>query len=222
MAGICRRIAFFGVALALVSSIATAANAQVKVRGYTRKDGTHVQTHSRSKRDGILGNTSSTFGNANLFTNEPGTNRTPPMGFGGRRNIGLTNANANIPANAGIPTSFPMSNFVGSGNDNSGSLYSSADGSSSWLSAADREREYRRELMAQRRDDEAARRDASRKSIPYRFFWDEDYAKSKYNVAHMLYKNGNLDAARRVLTKLIDEYPETDMASRAKSTLEKF
>jgi TolA-binding protein len=51
---------------------------------------------------------------------------------------------------------------------------------------------------------------------------DEDYAKSRFNVAHMLWQNGKAEASRRNLEQLIDDYPKTDAAELAKGVLERF
>jgi hypothetical protein len=110
------------------------------------------------------------------------------------------------------------SSYSSAGNGYADSLYSPA----TWLSPADREREARREQMQERRNAEVTRREASRKSIPAKTYTEEDYAKSKFNVAHMLWQNGNLDASRKRLELLIDEYPYTDTADRARITLAKF
>lgn len=54
----------------------------VRVRGYTRKDGTWVPPHHRSAPDGRFSNNWSTAGNVNPYTGELGTLTTPP-GSGG-------------------------------------------------------------------------------------------------------------------------------------------
>lgn len=54
------------------------AQAQVKVRGYTRKDGTYVRPHVRSNPDGNFHNNWSTAGNRNPYTGKYGTKTRPP------------------------------------------------------------------------------------------------------------------------------------------------
>lgn len=51
--------------------------ADVYVNGYTRKDGTHVQSHYRSSPDGVFTNNWSTLGNINPHTGELGTRTSP-------------------------------------------------------------------------------------------------------------------------------------------------
>lgn len=45
----------------------------VSVHGYTRKDGTYVAPHMRSRPDGNLSNNWTTLGNVNPYTGKPGT-----------------------------------------------------------------------------------------------------------------------------------------------------
>src|SRR5262245_35397727 len=59
-----RCLRFFAALLAVFVLCATA-SAQVKVRGYTRKDGTYVRPHYRSKPDGVFENNWTTYGNVN-------------------------------------------------------------------------------------------------------------------------------------------------------------
>lgn len=54
----------------------------VRVRGYTKRDGTYVQPHLRSSKDGNFNNNWSTKGNYNPYTGEPGYKAYPgPTGF---------------------------------------------------------------------------------------------------------------------------------------------
>lgn len=62
--------------------IANVADAQVRVRGYTRKDGTYVRPHYRSSPDGNFYNNWSTVGNVNPYTGKPGTKTAPPPKYG--------------------------------------------------------------------------------------------------------------------------------------------
>lgn len=57
-------------------------DAAVRVRGYTRKDGTYVAPHYRSAPDGNFYNNWSTKGNVNPYTGKAGTRVTPPPGYG--------------------------------------------------------------------------------------------------------------------------------------------
>lgn len=54
-------------------SSSSAHSSSVHVRGYTRKDGTQVQSHRRSAPDGRKSNNWSTRGNVNPYTGKPGT-----------------------------------------------------------------------------------------------------------------------------------------------------
>jgi len=72
------------------------------------------------------------------------------------------------------------------------------------------------------RDAAKQRRERTWAMLPMRIYSDEDYAKSKFNVAHMLWLNGRVDASRRHLEQLIDAYPQTDTADRAKFVLARF
>lgn len=49
------------------------AHAQTYVRGYTRRDGTYVQGHYRSRPDSSVYNNYSTRGNVNPYTGQRGT-----------------------------------------------------------------------------------------------------------------------------------------------------
>jgi hypothetical protein len=51
--------------------------ADVFVRGYTRRDGTYVRPHYRSNPDGNVANNWSTRGNVNPYTGQPGTRSYP-------------------------------------------------------------------------------------------------------------------------------------------------
>jgi hypothetical protein len=55
--------------------------AQVRVRGYFRRDGTYVSPHYRSYPDGSFYNNWSTKGNVNPYTGQPGTKVAPPSGY---------------------------------------------------------------------------------------------------------------------------------------------
>jgi len=81
------------------------------------------------------------------------------------------------------------------------------------------ERQRTLQLAQERRDEEKSRRDKSRDAIPVRIWSEEQLAQSKFKVAHMLYLDGNVDAAKNVLSKLLDEFPDTATADRAKVTL---
>lgn len=51
--------------------------ADTHVNGYTRRDGTYVQPHMRSDRDGSFSNNWSSQGNVNPYTNERGYKQEP-------------------------------------------------------------------------------------------------------------------------------------------------
>lgn len=53
----------------------------VSVRGYTRSNGTYVQSHHRSAPDGIRSNNWSHYGNVNPYTGKVGTNRDGDYGY---------------------------------------------------------------------------------------------------------------------------------------------
>lgn len=72
-----------GLVLFLAVLLSSTATADVKVRGYYRKDGTYVRPHYRSNPDGNFWNNWSTVGNVNPYTGKPGTKRRPPKGYGG-------------------------------------------------------------------------------------------------------------------------------------------
>jgi hypothetical protein len=83
----------------------------------------------------------------------------------------------------------------------------------------------RERLLARRqasRDATKERRERLWASLPSPFYTDEDYAKSRYKVAHMLWQNGRVEASRRNLEQLISEYPKSDTAELAKVVLERF
>jgi len=80
-------------------------------------------------------------------------------------------------------------------------------------------------LLAKRqasRDATKERRERLWASLPMKFYSDEELARSKYNVAHMLWQNGRVEASRRNLEQLIDAYPKTNAAELAKVVLEGF
>lgn len=55
--------------------------AQVRVRGYVRRNGTYVSPHFRSAPDDRFFNNWITIGNFNPYTGQPGTNIWPPNGY---------------------------------------------------------------------------------------------------------------------------------------------
>mgnify|MGYP001614013961 CR=1 FL=1 len=66
------------VLIVLVLLGATAATAQVNVRGNVKADGTYVAPHYRSAPDGNFYNNWSTTGNVNPYTGKLGTQNSPP------------------------------------------------------------------------------------------------------------------------------------------------
>jgi hypothetical protein len=67
-------LAVCAVTLALVG----AAQAQVHVRGYTRKDGTYVAPYTRTAPDNTINNNYSTYPNVNPYTGQEGTRAPNP------------------------------------------------------------------------------------------------------------------------------------------------
>ena len=67
------------VVVVLVLVITTVANADVRVRGHYRSNGSYVQSHYRSNPDGIRSNNWSTRGNVNPYTGKRGTKRLSSM-----------------------------------------------------------------------------------------------------------------------------------------------
>lgn len=64
----------FIIALMAIAMIApVAANAQTRVRGYYRSDGTYVQPHYRSSPNNTTSDNYSTRGNVNPYTGQAGT-----------------------------------------------------------------------------------------------------------------------------------------------------
>ncbi|XOK60595.1 hypothetical protein ACJ7K1_29455 [Paenibacillus elgii] len=57
----------------LALSFAGSASAATKVKSYTKKSGTHVQSHNRSNKDKSFKNNWSTKGNTNPYTGKKGT-----------------------------------------------------------------------------------------------------------------------------------------------------
>ena len=75
----------FGAVVAAASLFAgSQADADVRVRGYYRSNGTYVQPHYRSNPDGLLYNNWSTYPNINPYTGRTGTLRAPSYSSGYR------------------------------------------------------------------------------------------------------------------------------------------
>ena len=109
----------------------------------------------------------------------------------------------------------PSSSRAGEGS------YASLHGSLPPQTPWELERQRVSQLAQARRDDEQSRREKSRDAIPVRVWSQEQLAQAKFKVAHMLFQDGNIDAAKNVLSKLVDEFPDTATADRAKVTLAK-
>jgi opacity protein-like surface antigen len=60
-------------ALFAVALVAPSVSAQVRVKGYTRSDGTYVAPHYRSSPNSTTQDNYSTRGNVNPYTGQPGT-----------------------------------------------------------------------------------------------------------------------------------------------------
>jgi hypothetical protein len=74
---------FLGLALLATTVIGVIdAAADVRVRGYHRRDGTYVQPHWRSSPNSTPNDNWSTYPNVNPHTGQPGT-RSPEPGYGG-------------------------------------------------------------------------------------------------------------------------------------------
>ena len=96
-----------------------------------------------------------------------------------------------------------------------------ADGASV-LSAAERERERRLEMMQGRREAEKARREAARKTIPVKYYTEDDRAASQFKIAHLLFRVGKADASKHQLEQLIEKFPATETAGKAQLVLTRF
>ncbi len=79
--------------------------------------------------------------------------------------------------------------------------------------------EIRIAQMQQRRDAEKTRRQAARERLPRPVQDNEQQAESKYELAHLLWQNGNAGAARQWLAEILDKFPSTQTADRARQTL---
>ncbi|HMC11357.1 MAG TPA: hypothetical protein VKH44_08705, partial [Pirellulaceae bacterium] len=79
--------------------------------------------------------------------------------------------------------------------------------------------EIRIAQMQQRRDTEKSRRQAARERLPRPIQDNEQQAASKYELAHLLWQNGNASAARHWLDEILDKFPSTQTADRARQTL---
>jgi len=211
------------VAFAIAVVFASTAFAQVHVRSYTRKDGTFVKAHQRSRPDGNFWNNYSTIGNINPHTGQPGTKRMPPAGYGGSSFANVARSGCSNQPNSLTPAcNQSRANMFASANLSPSSSSAEASFESMYgssLSLTQRERERKLKLAEQRRDEEKARREKSRDTIPVRIWSEEQLAQSKFKVAHMLYLGGKIDAAKNVLIKLLDEYPDSVTADRATLTL---
>lgn len=65
----------------LLIAAASAASAQVHVRGYTKKDGTYVAPHERTAPNSTNLDNYSTKGNVNPYTGKPGTKEPDSYGY---------------------------------------------------------------------------------------------------------------------------------------------
>ena len=83
-----------------------------------------------------------------------------------------------------------------------------------------REAQMRRiALMQQRRQAEQNRRQAARDRLPRPIHDDERLAAGKFQAAHLLWQGGNTTAARKWLDEILDKFPSTETAARARQTL---
>ena len=74
-----RKVLFALVAVCLISP---ASAAQVRVKGYVKKDGTYVAPHYRSNPNGTTLDNYSTKGNTNPYTGKVGTRDSDPNPYG--------------------------------------------------------------------------------------------------------------------------------------------
>jgi len=79
--------------------------------------------------------------------------------------------------------------------------------------------EIRIAQMQQRRDAEKTRRQSARERLPRPIQDNEQQAASKFELAHLLWQHGNGPAARQWLTEILDKFPSTQTADRARLTL---
>ena len=77
-------------------------------------------------------------------------------------------------------------------------------------------------MMQQRRDAEQARRKAAREQLakkPRPVQNPETQAAAKYELAHLLWKGRQWQAAQKWLSDIVDKFPSTQTADRARQTL---
>jgi len=206
----------FAIGVALALTLVSDAVAQVHVRSYTRKDGTVVKAHQRSRPDSNFWNNYSTIGNINPHTGEMGTKRTPPIGYGGGSyaSAGCSAPACNLSRGSSLASTYAS-------RDSGGSGYSESSYSPGGIDP-ETERERVLRVAQQKRDDEKARRERSRAAIPVKHWTDEERAESKFRSARQLYYTGHLDASKRWLETVVKDFPTTNTADRAKIALAKF
>ncbi|MFC1793449.1 hypothetical protein ACFL3Q_07670 [Planctomycetota bacterium] len=91
-----KRLITILIVLAIVCAIALPADADVRVRGYYRSNGTYVRPHYRSNPDGNFRNNWSTYPNINPYTGAIGTRRTPS--YSGSYSWRTPSYNWNVPS----------------------------------------------------------------------------------------------------------------------------
>ena len=76
-------------------------------------------------------------------------------------------------------------------------------------------------MMQHARDAEKARRQSARQKLPTQpvVLDSEQQAAAKYELSHSLWLAGRPDAARKWLGEILDKYPTTQIADRARQTL---
>jgi hypothetical protein len=210
------------VAFAMVVVFASAACAQVHVRSHPRNAGNFVMAHQPSGPSGNLWNNYSRIGN-HPHAAQPIIKRTPPRWHGVSSFSSLARSGFSRQANSLMPGCHESrARMLTSANRSPSSCIGESSSDSRYDSVLSRsEREHQRELQLaeERRDEEKSRREKVRVSIPVRTWSEEELAASRFKVAHLLYLDGNVDASKNVLTKLLDEYPDTVTADRAKLAL---
>jgi len=116
-----KKLALFILSLIFVlTSFGISFGQNVHVRGYTKKNGTYVQPHYRSRPDGNVFNNWSTQGNTNPYTGKRGTVNpykssrgfgSAPGGFSQPQSYGRSNNRWNGQSSGGMGDSFSGDNF---------------------------------------------------------------------------------------------------------------
>lgn len=224
----------FAAALVMLDS----ADAQVRVSGYTRKDGTYVRPHYRSNPNGNFYDNWSTKGNVNPYTGKPGTRVTPPADrrssssrtlaaspAGVVRPGVLAGAEASIPPPHAekIPLGIAAADHPPVVNDAPIFVEPEKHGSYSSSSSSPplpTPQESRAARMAMWRERIEARRRHTWATLPTKEYTDEDLAECKLQAARLLIEHGRFEAGQKWLNRIVDLYPTTVSAAAAREMLE--